>query len=168
MEKITVSTIESYVECYSRLIFSICYSTTHNYFDAEDLTQETFLSACRSFQSFDGGNIKAWLTKIALNKCRDYLKSASRRSIPSDTAGELIPAPDDPEREVVDRLEFERLRSLCDGLREPYRTVVTAHLIAGMSVPEIAERTSTNPKTVHTRLQRARDMLKMLWKEGKT
>ena len=57
---------------------------TGDYFAAEDLTQETFLSAFRHMDSFTGTNEKAWLCRIASNKCIDYLKSAGRRQIPSE------------------------------------------------------------------------------------
>ena len=62
----------SLVKQYERLIITICLSFTKNYFDAEDLTQQTFLSAYQNYESFDGNNIKAWLTTIVANKCRDY------------------------------------------------------------------------------------------------
>ena len=62
----------SLVKQYERLIITICLSFTKNYFDAEDLAQQTFLAAYQNYESFDGNNIKAWLTTIAANKCKDY------------------------------------------------------------------------------------------------
>lgn len=59
---------------YQNLIFSICVKMTNDYFIAEDLTQETFLSAFQKLSSFDGNNEKAWLCRIATNKCIDYQK----------------------------------------------------------------------------------------------
>lgn len=68
------------VKLYERLILTICFSFTKNYFDAENLAQETFLSAYRNINKFEGNNLKAWLTTIASNKCRDYLKSSWRKT----------------------------------------------------------------------------------------
>ena len=63
-------------------------------FDAEDLTQEVFLSAYKNLSRFDGTYEKAWLSKIAVRKCLDYLKVAGRRSIPTeDTYFSQIPDP---------------------------------------------------------------------------
>ena len=56
---------------------------TKDYFTAEDLTQETFLSAFRHFKNFDGDNEKAWICQIAVNKCLDYQKRKDSRLVPS-------------------------------------------------------------------------------------
>lgn len=69
---------------YQDLIFSICYKFTANYFDAEDLAQDTFLAAYKNYASFDGANERAWLCRIATNKSLDYLKRAGRRSVPTE------------------------------------------------------------------------------------
>ena len=62
--------LERMVGQYQNLIFSICYRIVGDYFEAQDLTQETFLAAYRNLGSFDGTNEKAWLTRIATNKCQ--------------------------------------------------------------------------------------------------
>ena len=51
--------LEAYIDQYQNLIFSIYYKYTENYFDAEDLTQETFLSAYKAISLFDGQSAKA-------------------------------------------------------------------------------------------------------------
>ena len=62
------------IDQYQNLIYSICYRLTGDYFEAEDLAQDTFLSAYKNLSSFDGKNERAWLCRIATNKCIDYLK----------------------------------------------------------------------------------------------
>ena len=64
------------IDQYDKLIFSICYKLTGDYFMAEDLMQETFLTAYQKYNTFDGNNEKAWLSRIAANKSIDYLRSA--------------------------------------------------------------------------------------------
>ena len=66
---------------YQNLVFSICLKLTGDYFAAEDLTQDTFLSVYRHFGDFDGKNEKAWICRIATNKCYDYNQAAERRAI---------------------------------------------------------------------------------------
>ncbi|MEG2570118.1 MAG: sigma-70 family RNA polymerase sigma factor, partial [Clostridia bacterium] len=126
----TTSEFERVVGEYSRLVFSICYTMTRDYFEAEDLTQETFVSACKHFSTFEGTNFKPWLTTIAANKCRDYLKSAARRiRVAEDSVLETLDSVPGVDDEVVERSVSERLHSMCCELREPYRSVALRHFI---------------------------------------
>ena len=52
------------LEQYQNLIYSICLKSVGNPFDAEDLTQEVFLSAYKNLSRFDGTYEKAWLSKL--------------------------------------------------------------------------------------------------------
>ena len=55
-----------------------------NPFDAQDLTQDTFLSAYQKLSGFDGEHERAWICKIAVNKCLDHQKNAARRIQPEE------------------------------------------------------------------------------------
>lgn len=68
--------LSALIDSYQHLVFSICYKMTSDYFASEDLTQETFLSAYNHLKDFDGMYEKAWLCRIATNKCLDYMQSA--------------------------------------------------------------------------------------------
>ena len=72
------------LDTYERLVYSICFKMTGNQFDAEDLTQETFLSVYKNLATFQRDYEKAWICKIATNKGLDFLKSAKRRSEPKE------------------------------------------------------------------------------------
>ena len=48
--------LERWMTEYQNLIYSICYRLTGDYFDSEDLAQDTFLSAYRHYKDFDGQN----------------------------------------------------------------------------------------------------------------
>ena len=74
---------------YKNLVFSVCLKMTGDYFTAEDITQDTFISAYEHLSEFTGGSEKAWLCRIASNKCIDYLKAAERRTLP--VAGDELP-----------------------------------------------------------------------------
>lgn len=160
--------IERLVEQYSGLILTICYSMTGDYFEAEDLTQETFAAAFRGMERFDGENPKAWLCRIASNRCKDYLKSAARRirPAPDESFGDLADRSPLPEEEVLAEDERYKMKQICGELKEPYRSVALAHFVDCLSAKEIALKTGKNVKTVQTQIYRIRGMLRKQWKEA--
>ena len=158
---------ERYVTQYKSLIITICLTMTKNYFDAEDLAQETFLSAYRNFGRFDGKNPKAWLTTIAVNKCRDYLKSPAYKNLylSDDDMALLADTDRTPEEQTeISSSEF-LVRKLCGRLKEPYRSVAQCYFCEGKKLSQLAEETGQSPRTLETRLYRAKKLLKVLWKE---
>lgn len=107
------------IDQYQNLVWSICYKMTGDYFDAQDLSQETFLSVYKNLASFDGQNERAWICKIATNKCLDYQKRAASRSQPTEKAYfEVLKSPSPtPETVCMEASEGERLLALCESLR---------------------------------------------------
>lgn len=156
--------LEYLIKEYQNLIYSICLKSIGNPFDAEDLTQEVFLSAYKNLSRFDGTYEKAWLSKIAVRKCLDYLKAAGRRSVPTqDTYFTQIPDQRSSlENEYITTASNTHVKNLCMQLKSPYKEVAYAHFCEELSVAEIARRTNKNPKTVQTQLYRAKAMLKKM------
>ncbi len=157
---------EYLVAAYQNFIFSFCYQMTKDYFSAEDLTQETFLSAYQSLSRFDRRQEKAWLCRIASNKCLDYLKKAERRSIPSeDTCFEALAAADaSPEEQVLEQEVRNQLYQNCQSLPETYREVATKYFYQEKEVSEIAEEQKKSKKTIQTQIYRAKEMLRNLYR----
>ena len=155
------------VDKYQNLVFSICYKMTQDYFISQDLTQETYLSAFRRIESFDGANEKAWICRIASNKCIDYIRSGAGRTVPADE--EMMPEghsdEDLPEHESEENDTRERLRINCSRLKDPYNEVATLFFADEMSPDEIARRRSTNVKTIQTQIYRARNQLREIYRE---
>lgn len=155
---------------YEKLIFSICYHITRQYFDAEDLTQETFLSVYKNLDKFDGQNEKAWITRIATNKCLDYVRRAEHKNVlteDSELEGSFEAAENyaaSPEERCLEKSIKEEFETLCLSLKPPYDKVAYRYFCQGMSPQEIAAADGINQKTVQTRIYRARDKLKKLWR----
>lgn len=135
-----------------------------NPFDAEDLTQEVFLSAYKNLSRFDGTYEKAWLSKIAVHKCLDFLKAAGRRTIPTENSY-FIQMPDEnssPEALILLEDSQYQVYQLCQQLKSPYREVAAAHFCSQLSITEIARKENKNVKTIQTQLYRAKGMLKKM------
>lgn len=117
--------------------------------DAEDVVQEVFLRRITARRAFDSPeHEKAWMIRVTLNLCRDFLKSAHRRrDVPLE---EDLPC-ENPDTEVLDAV----LR-----LPVPYRNVIYLHYFEDLSVAEIARILHRRENTVSSRLHRARETLR--------
>lgn len=163
--------LSALIDSYGNLVFSICYKMTSDYFASEDLSQETFLSAYKHLSEFDGQYEKAWICRIATNKCLDYLHSSGRRLIPTEEADmENSRAPD--ERETPENICLqEEVRSIlltrCRSLKPPYDEIAKAYYYDEMDAGEIALQRGMKLKTVQTQIYRARSMLRKLYGKEK-
>ncbi len=157
---------ETMVENYGNLVFSVCLRITGDYYEAQDLTQDTFIAAFKALDHFEGGSEKAWLCKIATNKCLDYLKRKRPVCIDiNDPQADMKDFSPPPEEEYIQNETCRQLKRLCDSLKEPYRTTALMHFVEGYGISEISEATKRSPTTVRTHIFRARKKLQKLWKE---
>lgn len=160
------------MDTYGNLVYSICYKTCGNPFDAEDLTQEVFLAAYRNLSNFDRTFEKAWICKIASRKCLDFLKSASRRILPTEDtfledneSGGITSCNSNPvETAILETDTRRQLLTACRQLKPPYSEVATLHFYEELTAAEIADKQQENLKTVQTRIYRAKAMLKKMLK----
>ena len=180
--------LSALIDSYQHLVFSICYKLTADYFASEDLAQETFLSAYRHLEEFDGRYEKAWICRIATNKCLDYMQSAGRRSIPTADLGLENGRPPDgrgatgavggygqeddalqqtPESIFLEREVRETLLARCRSLKSPYDEIAKAYYYDEMDAGEIAEARGVKKKTIQTQIYRARGMLRRMYEKEK-
>ena len=132
--------------------------------EAEDLLQETFLSAHRKLESYKGESaLGTWLYRLATNLCIDHLRSRSGRwaqmSEELDADVDAGPRTIGPVLGVVDRLDLERaLAALPAGAR----TVFVLHDVEGFEHREIADMLGVSDGTSKSQLHRARLRLRQL------
>lgn len=139
---------------YSSAVYRAAFAYCRNSADAEDITQETFIKRFQTDVSFpDDKAEKAWLMKVAANKCRDMFRSARYRyfynSVPLDEA-ELVY--ETPEESAVYHAVME--------LPPKYRLVIHLYYYEGYSVAETAKIIGRSETAVQTQLYRARKLLK--------
>ncbi|MGZ3313959.1 MAG: sigma-70 family RNA polymerase sigma factor [Caulobacteraceae bacterium] len=131
---------------------------------AEDLTQEAYLKALRSFSGYRGGEPKAWLLAIVRSCFLDWARGRKAWTAMVDTHAEAeeVEAPaSDPTAEdlMVREAGTRELRRAIDGLPEPFKETLVLRELQEMNYRQIAEITGAPIGTVMSRLARARGML---------
>lgn len=126
---------------------------------ADDISQEAFLRAFRSFASYRGGDARTWLLTIVRHCAFDWLKS--RRSGSQETADPeaLVDEREGPEASAHRQSEVEALRRRIRLLPEPFRETLILRELEELPYREIAGITGVPVGTVMSRLARARQML---------
>tara|TARA_A100001037_G_scaffold5627_1_gene5561 strand:+ start:3739 stop:4323 length:585 start_codon:yes stop_codon:yes gene_type:complete len=147
---------------YQDAVFAVVLRTVRNRATAEDITQDTFISAFRKISSYRGGIFRAWLFRIAKNASLDYLRKVARRgesSIEEDILYFSEIVEDDSQDPLADALnsELARLIDHClDSLSEDHRFAMVMIDIEGYQYDEAAESIGVSIGTVKSRLNRAR------------
>ena len=151
---------------YQNAVYGVALKMVRNPATAEDLTQDTFISAFRNVARFRGGNFRAWLLRIARNATYDYLRRTKRR--PETSIEENIVAfsdtfrASDPEPEAW-TLSSELGRTITEGLMnlsEDHRLSIILVDMDGYRYEEAAEVMGVSVGTVKSRLNRARGRMR--------
>lgn len=173
-------------EPFRRELFAHCYRMLGSIQDAEDLVQETYLRAWRSYGGFEGrSSVRTWLYQIATNRCLTELAKTSRRMLPSGASDPesdpdaylaeagtevnwLQPAPDalviadsaDPAAIVAARegLRLALIASL-QYLPPRQRAVLVLRDVLAFPATEVAVMLGTTTASVKSALQRERARL---------
>jgi RNA polymerase sigma factor (sigma-70 family) len=131
--------------------------------DAQDVVQEAFLRAFKSFGGFRGSNGRAWLLTIVRNTCYTLLKE-NRVADLTTPFDEKIHTSDDESVSAATILErsedAELIREAMDELPAEFREILTLRHQEDLSYKEIADIAQIPPGTVMSRLARARAKLK--------
>ena len=149
------------VSQYERLVYTVCFQLVRSGPAAQDLTQDTFLTAWVHRDTIPPGYERQWLGRVAANKARDYLQSAwNRRGVlPGDEAMPTGLAP--PAEEVaLRRAGAAEITAAIQNLKEPYRPVCRLCLLEEKSPEEAALALGRPVKTVYTQLSRGRRLLR--------
>lgn len=153
------------VSQYERLVYTICFQFTKDHQTAEDLVQETFLSAYLHKDDCPIESCRPWLARIAANKAKDHLRSAYHRRVQA-TEDEVLavsaelPQEQQPEELCVSQDEAQHIRNMVQSLKEPYHKVAVLFFLNEKTPEEIAVLLDRPAKTVRTQLYRAKRMLK--------
>ena len=157
------------VDEYTDLVYGVAYRMMSNAQDAEDVTQETFLSAFRHWDSFRGGStVGTWLYRIAVNACLMRLRKEKRARASTVDPGfgdmdVLDWAPDPsgtPEEQALNsELRDEMVRALAE-LPADLRAAVVLRDVQGLSNAEAAAVLDISVPSMKAKLHRGRVLLR--------
>jgi RNA polymerase sigma-70 factor (ECF subfamily) len=134
---------------------------TRNDHDAEDVVQEAYLRALQFFDSFHGGDGRAWLLRIVRNTCFTWLEKNRPREPATafDETRHGAAAGAGPDAPLLASEDRDLLRQALAELPEEFREAIVLRELEGMSYREIAAVTGAPIGTVMSRLARARERL---------
>ena len=154
--------VEETINKYSDLLYKTSFLMLKNQQDSEDVVQETFIAYIKNNPELnDEEHKKAWLLKVAQNKCKNLLKSHKIRAyVPFEDVEEVIPGEDEEiyKEDTVELLEIS-------NLSYKYKSVITLYYIENYSIEETAKILDLSVSAVKMRLKRGREKLKIEFKD---
>lgn len=166
---------EQLMERTKRRAYTFAYRMTGNRDDAEDLTQEAYLRAYRSFGTYNRQMpFESWFFRILSNLFVDILRRRPKQKILSldQPIGDedyednmLLQLPDtaaNPEQQLMEQVMDEKLQEALSALPDPFRAAVLLCDVDGHSYEEIAHIMKTSVGTVRSRIHRGRSLLRRL------
>lgn len=159
------------VEKYEGMVYNIIIGDIGRCEDAYDISQEVFIKAYRSINSFRGDcKFSTWIYRICINACRDYIRYKSKDKYISmseydeNTYERQLDIADDVSKEpesISERKEkIEYVRLAISSLNPIHRRIIILRDIEGYSYDEISEMLSLEEGTVKSRINRARHAIK--------
>ena len=148
--------LNTVITSWEKPILRLCFAILGDTALAEDAVQETFFKAWKSYDRFRADAAeKTWITRIAVNTCRDLLKSAWARNTDRSVTPELLPEGSAPFEELDDTVT-RAVMSLQPGLKE----VTLLHWYQGMTLEEMGRVLRLPRSTINYRLKKAKAILK--------
>lgn len=141
------------IEKYADMVRHVCFYHLKNHSDAEDVFQNVFLKYMLHDEPFnDDEHEKAWLLRVTINSCKDYLNDFFRRNkVPLEMLNEIEAEIPDEHKEVLEAVL---------SLPAKYKDVIYLYYYEGYKADEIGKILGKKENTVYSLLSRGRKMLK--------
>lgn len=150
--------MEQLIHDYGNNLLRLCTLYLKDRYLAEDALQEVYIRVWKKYSLFEGqSQEKTWMTRIAINVCKNYMRSPWHIKTEIQEISELIG------KEVNEYQQIDNKIDLMEGilkLKEKYRVMILLYYYQELSVKEIAFVLNRKESTVLTHLKRAREQLK--------
>ncbi|MEL4307805.1 RNA polymerase sigma factor [Joostella sp. CR20] len=145
-------------------MFCVAMRYVKNTDDAQDVMQEAFIKAFQKLNQFKAEvTFGAWLKRIVINKCLDFLKSKHQEVVAINENMSLLK--DDDTWEINETIDVAVIKNVIETLSDKYKYVLMLYLIEGYDHDEISQILGINNATSRTNLLRGKQKLKGLLKE---
>lgn len=160
------------VKIYQNKVLYLAHDLVGNYYDAQDVAQNTFLSAFNKISSFrDEATFSTWLYRITTNAAIDFQRSKKRKKAISlnqpvyeDSEQEMIDTLNNSDQPIDKKVEVNNLKDLVENLVESLspqqRAAFVLKYFHEKSTAEIAEILKCDPITVRGHILRATQKLR--------
>lgn len=156
-------TISELMDRYGTSILHLAYSFVRNRQTAEDLSQEIFIKCYKKLYTFKGDStIQTWLYRIAINHCKDYVKSWYYRKVyaSEDISTMQNGQQNGAEKQFMQKIDRIELFDDIFNLPDMYKEVIVLAYFHEMQLSDISNVCGINLNTVKTRISRAKKLLK--------
>ncbi|MET3729323.1 RNA polymerase sigma-70 factor (ECF subfamily) [Fictibacillus halophilus] len=151
------------IKQYGESILRLCYSYVKDQAKSEDILQDTMLTVYLQMDNLrEKQAIKSWIYRIAINKCKDYLKSWHYKQIRLSQMLTFTASSNEKsiELKLIIQDETEQLIQEIMKLKPKHREVILLFYYEELSLQEIEQVLGINSSTVKSRLYQARQLLK--------
>ena len=156
-------TFEELYERYANDVLRVSYFYLGDMQKAEDVCQDVFVRLITNNPVIDLGKEKAWLLKVAMNRCKDLWRSGwVKRVVLGSPSFELVPAPDD----YVKHEDEDEMMTAIHKLPAVFKEVILLHYYQGLPIADISQMLSLPEGTIASRLSRGRKKLEIILKGG--
>lgn len=155
--------LEDIMDEYGQDLLQLVYSYVKNHAVAEELTQDIFVKCYQKIDTYkQQSSLKTWIWRIAMNHCKDYLRSwYNRKMILSEKLSTQAFTPKEVvEMVIIQKTEEERLSEAVLALPIKYRELIYLHYFEELTILEIEQLLVVNANTIKTRLRKAKQLLK--------
>ena len=164
--------IEFLIKKYHKLIYGICLNLLNNSLDAQDVTQETYMTIYKNmdkYQNLSESHLKNIICKIALNKCKDFLRLKVNKLKTTEVSDEIIHLFVDNtniEENLLKEEEKKYIHKIINELKQPYKEVLYKYYIEEISLDELSKQLNIPKQTLKMQIFRGKKLLKEKLEKG--
>ena len=143
---------------YYKAMFNTCCRIINDETTAEDIMQESFLSAFRSINNYSGEvTFGAWLKRIVINRSIDHLKKRKLEVVNLGDRFDQIE--EDDYNDYQPEYDVDKIKKAINELADGYRVVLSLYLLEGYDHEEIGQILEISPSTSRSQFSRAKQKL---------